>query len=112
MVAKALPSLEDRLEAVARAQGFAAFGIASADAAPETAARLAAWLAEGCHGEMIWMESRAGERGSPKGLWPEVRSVIALGMSYAPAEDPLALAGHPTRGRISTYAQGPTITMW
>ncbi|MGQ3100353.1 MAG: tRNA epoxyqueuosine(34) reductase QueG [Sphingopyxis solisilvae] len=106
MVAEALPALEDRLEAVARAQGFVAFGIADADAAPQTAARLHQWLAEGRHGDMIWMESRAAQRGSPKGLWPEVRSVIALGMSYAPAHDPLALADHPTRGRISVYAQG------
>jgi epoxyqueuosine reductase len=106
MVADALPPLEQRLEAVAREQGFAAFGIARADAAPETAARLNAWLAEGCHGGMIWMESRAAERGSPQGLWPEVRSVIALGMSYAPAADPLALAGEADRGRISVYAQG------
>jgi epoxyqueuosine reductase len=106
MVADALPPLEQRLEAVAREQGFAAFGIARADAAPETAARLNAWLAEGCHGGMIWMESRAAERGSPQGLWPEVRSVIALGMSYAPAADPLALAGEAERGRLSVYAQG------
>ena len=106
MVAEALPSLEERLEAVARAHGFAAFGIAHADAAPQTAARLDQWLAEGRHGEMIWMESRAAQRGSPKGLWPEVRSVIALGMSYAPALDPMALADHPGRGRISVYAQG------
>ena len=110
MVAEALPvgssSLEDRLEAVARAHGFVAFGIADADAAPQTAARLQQWLAEGRHGDMIWMESRAAQRGSPKGLWPEVRSVIALGMSYAPAHDPLALADHADRGRISVYAQG------
>ena len=106
MVAEALPHLEHRLEAVARAQGFAAFGIARADAAPRTAERLNQWLAEGQHGDMIWMESRAGQRGSPQGLWPEVRSVIALGMSYAPALDPLALAEHPDRGRISVYAQG------
>lgn len=106
MVAEALPALEDRLEAVARAHGFVAFGIADAGAAPQTAARLNQWLAEGRHGDMIWMESRAAQRGSPKGLWPEVRSVIALGMSYAPAQDPLALADHPDRGRISVYAQG------
>ena len=106
MVAEALPPLELRLEEVARANGFAAFGIARADAAPETAARLNQWLAEGCHGDMIWMESRAEQRGSPQGLWPEVRSVIALGMSYAPGTDPLALAGAPDRGRISVYAQG------
>ncbi|ALH82627.1 tRNA epoxyqueuosine(34) reductase QueG [Sphingopyxis macrogoltabida] len=106
MVAEALPSLEQRLADVARAHGFVAFGIARADAAPQTAARLNAWLAEGCHGGMIWMESRAAQRGSPTGLWPEVRSVIALGMSYAPAHDPLALEGVPDRGRISVYAQG------
>jgi epoxyqueuosine reductase len=52
------------------------------------------------------MESRAEQRGSPQGLWPAVRSVIALGMSYAPAHDPLALAAFPDRGRISVYAQG------
>ena len=106
MVAEALPPLEQRLEAVARAHGFVACGIAGADAAPLTAARLNEWLAEGCHGDMIWMESRAGQRGSPKGLWPDVKSVIALGMSYAPAQDPLALAEEPDRGRISVYAQG------
>ena len=55
---------------------------------------------------MIWMESRAAERGSPAGLWPQVRSVVALGMSYAPAADPLALAGEGEVGRISVYAQG------
>jgi epoxyqueuosine reductase len=106
MVAEALPTLEQTLEAVAREHGFAAFGIARADAAPQTAARLNQWLAEGCHGDMIWMESRAEQRGSPQGLWPEVQSVIALGMSYAPEQDPLALAGVPERGRISVYAQG------
>ena len=55
MVAEALPPLEDRLEAVARGHGFVAFGIADADAAPLTAERLSQWLAEGRHGDMIWM---------------------------------------------------------
>ncbi|HEU4960239.1 MAG TPA: tRNA epoxyqueuosine(34) reductase QueG [Sphingomonas sp.] len=86
--------------------GFAACGIARADAAPAAAGRLRQWLAEGAHGDMIWMESRAEQRGSPAGLWPEAHSVIALGMSYAPATDPLALADHGGIGRISVYAQG------
>ena len=56
---------------------------------------------------MIWMEARARPpRDRPAGLWPEVRSVIALGMSYAPAADPLRLAGEGGVGRISVYAQG------
>lgn len=86
--------------------GFAACGIARADAAPRTAERLAQWLAEGCHGEMLWMESRADQRGSPQALWGAVQSVIMLGMSYAPAADPLRLEGEGGIGRISTYAQG------
>jgi epoxyqueuosine reductase len=98
--------LEARIKAEARALGFAACGIARADAAPETAARLQAWLADGAHGDMLWMEERSHQRGSPAALWPEVRSVIMLGMSYAPPADPRALEAEGQIGRISVYAQG------
>jgi epoxyqueuosine reductase len=99
-------TLEARIKAKAAELGFADAGIARADAAPAAGARLREWLAEGKHGSMIWMEERAHHRESPAGLWPEVKSVIALGMSYAPGVDPLALAEHGDRGRISVYAQG------
>jgi epoxyqueuosine reductase len=99
-------NLREKLEEQARALGFCAFGVAPADAAPQTAERLRQWLASGAHGDMIWMEESADRRASPAGLWPEVRSVISLGMSYAPAVDPLALAGEGDIGRISVYAQG------
>jgi epoxyqueuosine reductase len=52
------------------------------------------------------MEARAHQRVSPLALWPEAKSAIALGMSYAPASDPRALSAHPDFGRISVYAQG------
>src|SRR6185295_18610274 len=103
---KGKPNLRAELEAKAAELGFCAVGVARADAAPRTAERLRTWLAEGAHGDMIWMEESAARRGSPAGLWPEVRSVICLGMSYAPEGDPLALAASPGRGRISVYAQG------
>ena len=98
--------LEERIKAKAAELGFAACGIARADAAPRAGERLRQWLAEGRHGDMIWMAERAHHRESPAALWPEVRSVVALGMSYAPASDPLALAGEGGVGRISVYAQG------
>ena len=94
------------LEVEALRLGFAAFGIAPAAEDAVAAARLDLWLGEGMHGSMAWMESRAHHRRSPQGLWGEAQSVIALGMSYAPANDPLALAGHGKVGRISAYAQG------
>ncbi|MBI0476831.1 tRNA epoxyqueuosine(34) reductase QueG [Sphingomonas sp. MA1305] len=98
--------LEDRIKAKATELGFVACGITRADAAPRTAARLHQWLAEGRHGGMIWMEERAHHRETPAGLWPAVQSVISLGMSYAPAADPLRLADEGEVGRISVYAQG------
>jgi epoxyqueuosine reductase len=98
----AIPDIKARIEAQARALGFAAVGVTSAGEDPARAARLEEWLGEGRHGDMGWMADRLHHRRSPQGLWPEARSVIALGMSYAPATDPLAMPGP----RISTYAQG------
>ncbi|MEA3064165.1 MAG: epoxyqueuosine reductase [Sphingomonadales bacterium] len=100
------PKLADRLREKAEELGFAATGFARADCAPESGARLREWIASGAHGDMIWMEETAERRASPAALWPDVRSVISLGMSYAPAGDPLALAERPDLGRISVYAQG------
>jgi epoxyqueuosine reductase len=100
------PKLRQKLEEQARALGFSAVGVAPAEAAPKSGERLREWLASGAHGDMIWMETTADRRCSPAGLWPQVRSVISLGMSYAPAGDPLALADKAELGRISVYAQG------
>ena len=98
--------LKHDLAAEAARLGFADCGIAPAREDPLAAARLEQWLDDGHHGAMDWMAARSGERRSPQGLWDEARSVIALGMSYAPGHDPLALAGAPDRARISVYAQG------
>ncbi len=105
-MAVALDKLEDRIRAKAAELGFAACGLARADAAPRAGERLHQWLADGRHGDMIWMEERKHHRESPAGLWPEVRSIIALGLSYAPKDDPLRLADEGGVGRISVYAQG------
>jgi epoxyqueuosine reductase len=99
-------NLVNALKERAAAEGFVAFGIAPGKLAPLVGERLHQWLADGRHGEMLWMESRADQRASPDALWPEVKSVIMLGMSYAPPNDPMALADYPDRARISVYAQG------
>ncbi len=99
-------TIEQEIREQAAALGFVACGFARADAAAHAGGELSEWLGEGRHGDMAWMEERAEQRASPQGLWPDARSVIALAMSYAPATDPLALAGARDRGRISAYAQG------
>lgn len=97
-------TLKIALRAEAEKLGFNAFGVT--DAASDFSEPLGEWLESGAAGEMDWMAARADQRASPRSLWPEARSVIALGMSYAPASDPLALAEARSRGRISVYAQG------
>ncbi len=98
-------NLSKALKAEAARLGFAACGIARADAVDGRAA-LGDWLAADHHGTMDWMAARADQRAAPQTLWPEARSIIALGMSYAPAEDPMRLADVSHIGRISVYAQG------
>ena len=94
------------LAAEAARLGFASFGVCAASAAPRAGERLRQWLADGCHGDMLWMADTAARRASPTGLWPDVRSVIMLGTSYAPGLDPLRHADHPDTGVISVYALG------
>ncbi|HYX46352.1 MAG TPA: tRNA epoxyqueuosine(34) reductase QueG [Sphingomicrobium sp.] len=99
-------SLEEAIRAKAAELGFSACGFARADSVDSAGLDLKRWIEAGHHGTMEWMEARAHHRVSPLALWPEARSAIALGMSYAPSSDPLALADHPELGRISVYAQG------
>jgi len=98
--------LEEAIRAKAAELGFVACGFARADAADGAGLELRRWLDVGHQGSMGWMEERAHHRVSPLALWPDARSAIALGMSYAPASDPLALGERPELGRISVYAQG------
>ncbi len=75
------------------------------DALGEAKRHLVDFIADGAHGDMHWMEN-AERRGDPRVLWPEVRSIIMLGVNYGPDEDPLAILAERTRGAISVYARG------
>ena len=93
------------IRAQALALGFDAVGFTEAHLPDEARERLDRFLADGMHGGMGWMESRAGQRGHPRSLWPGAVSAISLGMSYAPEGDPLANLERRDRGSISVYAR-------
>lgn len=101
-----IDALKQGLADEAARLGFATIGFASAEDDPVRAERLREWLDAGNHGSMEWMADRADVRQGPNSMWPEANSVIALGMSYAPDIDPLALEDQPDRARISVYAHG------
>ncbi|MCW5694591.1 MAG: tRNA epoxyqueuosine(34) reductase QueG [Pseudolabrys sp.] len=98
--------IKTALIAKAHERGFDVAGITRPDAAPETRARLERFLADGAHGDMTWLETTAERRGSPLALWPDVRSVIMLGMNYGPDEDPRDVLAKRERAAISVYAKG------
>ncbi len=52
------------------------------------------------------MARNAGRRGDPRVMWPDVRSIVMVGVNYAPPGDPLAILKQRLRGAISVYAQG------
>lgn len=93
------------IRAKALALGFDAVGFAPAALGPQARARLAEFLAAGQHGDMGWLAERTEQRADPRALWPEARSVVALGLSYAPGGDPLAALGRRDRGSIAAYAR-------
>lgn len=53
------------------------------------------------------MKTTAERRGNPRALWPQVRSVIMLGLNYGqrPGSDPLAILRKRDCGAISIYAR-------
>jgi epoxyqueuosine reductase len=91
---------------MARQQGFEVLGVTRPDAAPQARARLERFLAQGQHGDMAWMEQTAARRSDPRALWPQVRSIIMLGLNYAGSDDPLAILRRRQHGAISVYARG------
>ncbi|WP_414652690.1 tRNA epoxyqueuosine(34) reductase QueG [Hyphomicrobium sp.] len=98
--------LNEMLRKEARKLGLDAIGIARLGSSHELAARLDYFLKNGRHGDMEWMEENADRRGDPRRLWPEARTAIMVGQSYAPSSNPLEALEQAERGVISVYAKG------
>jgi epoxyqueuosine reductase len=95
-------AIREAIRAEALARGFDAVGFAEAALADSARAGLAEFLARGYHGEMGWMAARAEQRGDPRALWNEARTVVVLGMNYGASVEPAA--SHT--GAVSIYARG------
>ncbi len=106
------PSAADLIRDRALALGFDAVGFCRAELGPEARTRLADFLAAGQHGDMGWLARRAEQRSHPQSLWPAARSVIALGLSYAPQDDPLAALTNPTAAASRSTRAIAIITTW
>jgi len=90
----------------ARAAGFDCIGVTSPDTIAGAARYFLDFIRDGGHGDMDWLAARPERRIDPRGLWPDVRSVIMLGVNYGPEDDPLGILKQRSRGAISVYARG------
>ena len=92
--------------------GFADVGVSSVDLSIAEPG-LMAWLAEGCHGDMHYMQAHGSKRARPAELVPGTASVITARMNYLPAATApdwatreLARLEAPQTGIVSLYARG------
>jgi epoxyqueuosine reductase len=99
-------NLKTALAHEARALGFDCVGVSGPDAVVKAGRYFHEFIDAGGHGDMDWLAARPERRTDPRGLWPEVRSIIMLGVNYGPDEDPLAILEQRSRGAISVYARG------
>ena len=65
----------------ARALGFDCIGVTAPDAIALAARHFREFLEAGAHGDMDWLAQNPERRADPRGLWPDVRSVIMLGVN-------------------------------
>ena len=87
----------------ARALGFDFCGIARAEFLEEEAPRLEAWLRQGQHGAMRYLENHFDKRLDPTKLVEGAKSVVTLLYNYYPEKD---LAQDTDTYKIAKYAYG------
>jgi epoxyqueuosine reductase len=97
--------LSDYARTLARETGFDICRITTAETDAALGENLSAFVDAGRHGTMAWLEETRTRRASPRGLWPEAKSVIMLGMNYGPDHDPREHLLRKNVGNISVYAR-------
>lgn len=78
-------------------------GISKAEFLEEEAPKLEAWLKNGYHGEMHYMENHFDKRLDPTRLVEDAKSVISLALNYFPGNN---VQADPEAPKISKYAYG------
>ena len=96
-----------KIKALARALGFQQLGITDTDLTLADA-RLAAWVADGRHGEMHYMHKHGSKRAAPAELVPGTVRVLSVRMDYFPPDTQAAWSQleNPEAAYVSRYALG------
>jgi epoxyqueuosine reductase len=93
------------LLAEARRHGFELAGIAAATPA-ETRRAYVDWLEAGHGGEMAYLGKDPDRRADPRRVWPDVGSILVVGLNYRTWEPDEGARSDPGRGQLARYALG------
>jgi epoxyqueuosine reductase len=106
------PLLVGRIREWALELGFSQIGVAGVDLSSAEPGLLA-WLSNGFHGEMAYMQTHGVKRARPAELVPGTASVITARMDYLPRTAPegwqtveFERLRRPSEGVVSMYARG------
>jgi epoxyqueuosine reductase len=99
-------SPEAFLKDTARSIGFDSVRITRADEPWAAGERLEAFVADGRHGQMEWMETTLERRKAPTAMWAGAKSAVVVALNYGPGIDPMELLAERAVGNISVYARG------
>jgi len=89
------------IKSEAQRLGFLACGVAKAGFLEDEAPRLEAWLKNGMHGSMSYMENHFDKRLDPTKLVPGAKSVVSLLLNYYPSPTQV-----DSEYKVSKYAYG------
>src|SRR4051794_17836799 len=97
--------LKRQVVAFARQIGFDSCRVAACDQPPH-ANEFRAWLPEGAHGEMDYMQRGEEKRCDPQKVLAGTRSIVVLALNYFQGDATYSAAATAKTGKIARYAWG------
>ncbi len=102
---------KEQIIAESKLAGFDVVGFTIPAGIGDAGDKLAQFVALERYGDMAWMKENGDRRANPSVLWPEVRSIIMLGMNYGIVSEHKGQAVNQvndpvTDSNISIYAKG------
>ena len=85
--------------------GFDSVGFAKPIMDLKTSSEFKDFLNKNYHGEMKWLERHYEKKKNPKKIWDEVKTIIVVGLNYAPPDNPLKINNFREKANISVYAK-------
>lgn len=85
--------------------GFDSVGFTKPIIDLKTSRKFKEFLNKNHHGEMRWLERHYEKKRNPKKIWEDVKTVIVVGLNYAPTNNPLRVNNFKEKANISVYAK-------